>query len=78
MVRRRMKKYDQLPEAVMPTCTIREVLVGQKALVTGAGFAAHKKTPHFEKTVATAGNMFAETPTETLCNSVWPPDDRWK
>ena len=70
MVRRRMKKDDQLPEAVMPTCTIREVLVGQKALVTGAGFAAYKKTPHFQKMVAIAGNMFAETPTETFCDGV--------
>ncbi|MBI4289381.1 MAG: SDR family oxidoreductase [Chloroflexi bacterium] len=30
------KTDGELPEAVMPTCEIREVLTGQKALVTGA------------------------------------------
>lgn len=30
------KAHDEFPEAVMPSCPIREVLKGQKALVTGA------------------------------------------
>lgn len=30
------KAHDKYPEAVMPSCPIREVLKGQKALVTGA------------------------------------------
>ncbi len=36
MVTSRRKQDHEFPEAVMPTCEIREVLVGQKALVTGA------------------------------------------
>ena len=32
----KMMEHDDLPPVVMPSCEVRKVLVGQKALVTGA------------------------------------------